>query len=100
VGKIPYLFRRKNVYYFRIRVPAEHQESLKATEIVRSLKTESRHEAIPRTLQLAANIATTFNELKSGTIRDLSSSELTSQDPQKQVCAMLLSEGQTHKAEN
>jgi uncharacterized membrane protein len=64
VGKIPYLFRRKNVYNFRIRVPAEHQESLKATEIVRSLKAESRHEAIPLALQLAANIAIAFNELK------------------------------------
>jgi len=91
VGKIPYLFRRKNVYYFRIRVPAEHQESLKATEIVRSLKTESRYEAIPRALQLAANIATTFNELKSGTICDLRSSELTSQVSQKQILAKISS---------
>jgi len=89
VGKFPYLFRRKNVYYFRIRVPAEHQELLNATEIVRSLKTESRHEAIPRALQLAANIATTFNELKSGTICDLRSSELISQVSQKQVLAKI-----------
>lgn len=89
MGKSPYLFRRKNIYYFRIRIPTEHQESLNATEIVRSLKTESRHEAIPRALQLAANIATTFNELKSGTISDFSSSELTSQVSQNQVPATI-----------
>ncbi len=89
MGKIPYLFRRRNVYYFRIRVPAEHQEALKATEIVRSLKTESRHEAIPLALQLAANIAVVFNELKSGAISDLSGLELTFTASRKQVPATI-----------
>ncbi|WP_445369736.1 DUF6538 domain-containing protein [Methylomonas sp. BW4-1] len=87
VGKIPYLFRRRNIYYFRIRVPAEHQQALNATEIVRSLKTESRHEAIPLALQLAANVALAFNELKSGTISDFSASELMSRGPQNQLPA-------------
>lgn len=32
MAKIPYLFRRKNIYYFRLRVPAELRASLKASE--------------------------------------------------------------------
>jgi len=38
MAKIPYLFRRKNIYYFRIRISAECQNSLKAREIIQSLK--------------------------------------------------------------
>ncbi|WP_442919674.1 DUF6538 domain-containing protein [Methylobacter sp.] len=55
MAKIPYLVRRKNIFYFRLRIPAEYQELLKVREIVQSLKTEKQAEAIPLALQLAAH---------------------------------------------
>jgi hypothetical protein len=64
MAKIPYLYRRNNIYYFRLRVPAELRVSLKVSEIIQSLKTESRAEAIPLALRLAASVTVTFNELK------------------------------------
>ena len=39
MAKIPFLFRRKNVFYFRIRVPVEYQELFKSREIVQNRKT-------------------------------------------------------------
>jgi len=44
MAKIPFLFRRKNVFYFRIRVPVEYQELFKSREIVQILKTEKQAE--------------------------------------------------------
>jgi hypothetical protein len=64
--KIPYLFRRKNIYYFRIRIPAECQNSLKAREIIQSLKTENREEATHLALKLAAHFKATLHDLKTG----------------------------------
>jgi hypothetical protein len=64
MAKIPYLYRRNNIYYFRLRVPAELRVSLKVSEIIQSLKTESRADAIPLALRLAASVTVTFNELK------------------------------------
>jgi integrase len=64
MAKIPYLYRRNNIYYFRLRVPAQLRASLKVCEIIQSLKTESRAEAIPLALRLAASVTVTFNELK------------------------------------
>ena len=64
MAKIPYLYRRNNIYYFRLRVPAELRVSLKVSEIIQSLKTESRAEAIPLALRLAASVTVKFNELK------------------------------------
>ena len=64
MAKIPYLYRRNNIYYFRLRVPAQLRASLKVSEIIQSLKTESRAEAIPLALRLAASVPVTLNELK------------------------------------
>jgi hypothetical protein len=58
MAKIPYLVRRKNVFYFRLVVPPELRESINAREIVRSLKTENRHEATHQALKLAAQPTT------------------------------------------
>lgn len=66
MAKIPYLFKRNNVYYFRIRVPDEHRTYFKAIEIVQSLKTESRSEAVPQVLALAANFKSTLHKLNTG----------------------------------
>lgn len=76
MGKTPYLFRRKNVYYFRIRIPLKHQELLKNCEIVHSLKTESRAEAIPQALKLAANFKLLLQELRTGKRQTISRSDL------------------------
>ena len=64
MAKIPYLYRRNNIYYFRLRVPAQLRATLKVCEIIQSLKTESRAEAIPLALRLAASVTVTLNELK------------------------------------
>lgn len=85
MGKIPYLFRRKNVYYFRIRIPIELQEPLQAKAIVRSLKTENRHEATPLALQLAANFAAALYDLKSGRNAQISMSSLIAQVPEQRA---------------
>jgi hypothetical protein len=85
VGKIPYLFRRNNVYYFRIRIPIELQEPLQAKAIVRSLKTENRHEATPLALQLAANFAAALYDLKSGRSNQISMSSLIAQVPEQRA---------------
>jgi len=45
MAKIPYLIRRKNIFYFRLVVPVEFRSSLKVREVTRSLKTENRAEA-------------------------------------------------------
>jgi len=66
MAKIPYLVRRKNIFYFRLRVPADLQEILKVREITQSLKTESRAVAIPLALRMAASISIKLQELKSG----------------------------------
>jgi hypothetical protein len=74
MAKIPYLYRRNNIYYFRLRVPAQLRAILKVCEIIQSLKTESRAEAIPLALRLAASVTVTLNELKvanSGSISHL-----------------------------
>lgn len=76
MGKTPYLFRRKNIYYFRIRIPLEHQETLKNREIVHSLKTENRAEAIPKALKLAANFKALLQDLKAGKRQNICRSDL------------------------
>lgn len=76
MAKIPYLFRRKNIYYFRIRIPAEHQKTLKAREITQSLGTENRADAIPLAPKLADHARMTFRQLKAGQIQAINSSDL------------------------
>jgi integrase len=76
MAKIPYLYRRNNIYYFRLRVPAQLRASLKVSEIIQSLKTESRAEAIPLALRLAASVTVTFNELKTANRACISHAEV------------------------
>jgi|GEM_PF-2736481 len=45
MARIPYLFRHKNIYYFRPVIPVELKASFKVREIIQSLKIESRAEA-------------------------------------------------------
>ncbi|WP_371927915.1 DUF6538 domain-containing protein [Methylomonas rivi] len=66
MAKIPYLVKRNNIYYFRIRIPAKHRDSLNFQEIVRSLKTENREEATLKALKLAANFKALLHDLKTG----------------------------------
>jgi hypothetical protein len=71
MAKIPFLFRRKNVFYFRLRVPVEYQELFKSREIVQSLKTEKQAEAIPLALKLAAYYKASLQDLKNGKVDHL-----------------------------
>ena len=68
MSKIRYLFRRKNIYYFRFSVPREHRDALQVREIVQSLKTECRVEATPLALKLACEVTDILRELKTGTV--------------------------------
>lgn len=66
MAKIPYLIRRKNVFYFRLGVPAALREIVKSREIIKSLKTEDSEEATRRALKLAAHFKTLLHDLKTG----------------------------------
>jgi integrase len=72
MAKIPYLIRRKNVFYFRLVVPAELRESVNAREIIKSLKTENRFEATHQALKLAAHYKAVLHDLKAGKIQQVS----------------------------
>jgi len=72
MAKIPYLVRRKNVFYFRLVVPPELRKSLNAREIIRSLKTENRHEATHQALKLAAHYKAALHDLKAGKAQQVS----------------------------
>jgi integrase len=67
MSKIPYLLRRGNTFYFRIAVPAELREKFQCREVIQSLKTERRAEAIPLALGLAAEVIKLFNNAKTMT---------------------------------
>lgn len=66
MAKIPYLVRRKNVFYFRLVVPTEFRESAKVREIIKSLRTENREEATHQALKLAAHFTASLHDLKIG----------------------------------
>lgn len=76
MGKIPYLFRRKNVFYFRLVIPIEHQSLLDFQQITISLKTQDKEEAIPQALKLASHLKTFLQDLKAGRTAKLSRPEL------------------------
>lgn len=61
---IPYLFRRGNKFYFRIAIPSDLRDTFHNREVIQSLKTEKRSEAIPRALELAAKTIKIFNDAK------------------------------------
>lgn len=71
MAKIPYLCRRNNIYYFHIRIPAECQNSLKAHEIIQSLRTENREEATHQALKLAAHFTASLHDLKTGKAQEI-----------------------------
>jgi hypothetical protein len=64
MAKIPYLIRRKNVFYFRLGIPAAFREIVKSREIIKSLKTEDSEEATRRALKLAAHFKALLHDLK------------------------------------
>lgn len=64
MSKIPYLFRRGNIFYFRLAVPIVLRDQLQCREIILSLKTKNRHDAVPMALGLAADVIKLFNDAK------------------------------------
>jgi hypothetical protein len=66
MARIPYLVRRINVFYFRLVIPADLRGPINAREIIRSLKTESRYEAIHQALKLAAHYKAVLHDLRTG----------------------------------
>ncbi|MGZ8911339.1 MAG: DUF6538 domain-containing protein [Methylococcaceae bacterium] len=71
MAKIPYLVRRKNIFYFRLVIPVELRESVNAREIIQSLKTENREEATHLALKLAAHFKASLYDLKAGKAQQL-----------------------------
>jgi integrase len=65
MSRTPYLYRRGNVFYFRAAVPAELRDTFQRREIVQSLKTEKRAEAVPLALGIAAELIKLFNDVRS-----------------------------------
>ena len=65
MSKIPYLFRRGNVFYFRAAVPPDLREDFQCREIVQSLKVEKRLEAVPLALRMASDVTKLFNKARS-----------------------------------
>jgi hypothetical protein len=70
-GKIPYPIRRKNVFYFRLGVPAELREVIQSREIIQSLRTQNSDEAQRKALALAAYFKTLLHDLKTGKTGEL-----------------------------
>ncbi|WP_446811569.1 DUF6538 domain-containing protein [Methylomonas sp. 2BW1-5-20] len=66
MAKIPYLVRRKNVFYFRLGVPVALREIVKSREIIKSLKTEDSDETTRRKLKLAAHFKALLHDLNTG----------------------------------
>ena len=78
MAKVPYLFRRNNIFYFRTRIPLKHQKSFKAKEVVLSLKTENQAEAVPLALIIAARFKTSLLGMQTSKTDRLSYTELVS----------------------
>jgi hypothetical protein len=76
MARIRYLFRRKDIYYFRFVVPPELRETLKVREIIKSLKTPDKQVALPLALKMASDVISTLQDLKTGKICQFNSSEL------------------------
>ena len=76
MATIRYLFRRKDIYYFRFVVPSELRETLKVREIIKSLKTPDKQVALPLALKMASDVISTLQNLKTGKISVINSSEL------------------------
>jgi len=63
MSKIPYLIRRGDTLYFRIRVPSKLQLVIQRKEVVQSLRTQNRQEATPVALDLAGKAKMIFNRI-------------------------------------
>jgi len=55
-GRLPHLFKRGGVWYFRRRVPLDLQRNLRRSEVVRSLRTPSLAEARGRAVYVNARM--------------------------------------------
>ena len=78
MAKIPYLIRRKNVFYFRLAIPAKLRETIKVREIVHSLKTQDSNEATLKALKFAAHLKAILHDLKTGKRQTVCKTELFS----------------------
>jgi len=56
MSKIPYVIRRGDTLYFRIRVPAKLQATIQKKEIIQTLQTQDRFKAIPIALRFASEV--------------------------------------------
>lgn len=63
MSKIPYVVRRGDTLYFRIRVPTKLQATIQKKEIIQTLQTQDRREAIPIALRVASEVKIIFNNL-------------------------------------
>jgi len=86
MAKIPYLIRRKNIFYFRLVVPVEFRKLLKVREITQSLRTENREEATYQVLKLAAYFRAAMHNHKTGKACISSHSELIASFNDETVC--------------
>lgn len=64
MSRIPYLYRRGNVFYFRAAIPSDLREDFQCREIVQSLKVEKRSEAVPLAFTMAAEVTRIFNQAR------------------------------------
>ena len=71
MAKIPYLFRRNNTFYFRIAVPAVLREKFQCREVIHTLNTEKRLEAVPLALRFASEVIKLFNDANTMTETDM-----------------------------
>ncbi|HTN71226.1 MAG TPA: site-specific integrase [Methylomirabilota bacterium] len=60
----PYLQRRGDTFWFRIAVPQDLRLYFDRREVIHSLKTTSKHEAVPRALALASKVKLSFTQLR------------------------------------
>jgi hypothetical protein len=66
MAKIPYLIRRKIVFYFRIGVPVELREVINSREMIQSLRIQNSEEPARKALKLAAYFKALLHDLKTG----------------------------------
>jgi len=60
-----YLYKRKNTYYFRLRIPKDLKHVIPATEIKKSLKSNTIHKAKSLAKVIACQIEESFLLLRS-----------------------------------
>ncbi|HUL13470.1 MAG TPA: DUF6538 domain-containing protein, partial [Methylococcaceae bacterium] len=60
----PYLQRRGDTFWFRIAVPQDLRLYFEQREVIHSLKTTSRQEAVPQALALASKVKLSFVQIR------------------------------------